>query len=94
MAFFDGFKKWWDNVWSGKAGKLFRGGLEEFLVGNLERAAVLGLGVITQGGFNSGKEFTDLLWAKLRMEFPQSPGTWLRLLVGFVVERFKQEGKL
>lgn len=73
---------------------VFRAGLDSFLTNNLSKAVNVAQTVVTRGGYSSTHEFVQLLWQELRLEFPNTAGTWLSILANLAVDALKNKGQL
>ena len=69
---------------------IFRNGLDKFLVDNIQLAIRAAQDVIVRGGYNNTDDFVRLLWAELRLKFPNTAGTWLSILANLAVDALKK----
>jgi hypothetical protein len=82
----------WFKKFFGKFFSLFRNGLENFLVENMEKAIIIAKETVMAGGYSNTHEFVQLLWTKLRAEYPNTAGTWLSILANLAVDVLKKSG--
>jgi hypothetical protein len=80
----------WFKKFFGKFFSIFRDGLENFLVQNMEKAITIAKETVINGGYTTTHEFAQLLWTKLRAEYPNTAGTWLNILANLAVDVLKK----
>ncbi len=73
---------------------LFRDGLEKFLVNNIKKAAAIAQEVVFSETWTTTHELVQLIWVRLRSEYPNTAGIWLSILANLAVDALKKNGVL
>ena len=76
-------------------GKLFRSGLDGFLIREFENAMRIGTKLIDTGQFANTDAYFRALWSELRLRYSDEiKGTWLTIIAGYVLDALKSRGRL